>query len=213
MRPILLVIPSVLALASAAGFYAFALHQTRPESTIPADEWKHPVTSEMTAKAELMHTKPAPTFTVKDVAGATIEIGGPHMKRPQFVYFVNNDCPCSYAAEPLFHALAAQFKGQIDFISVTDGTPDQAKHWVSEMQVEYPLIADPKVEIMKAYHATSSAYSALVTKDGRIEKLWPGFSKDLLLDMNSEMAKTLGQPERPFDTQYAPIKPATGCSF
>ncbi len=213
MRPVLLAIPSFLALASAAGLLAVALKAKNSESFDVNEVPKHPVTTDMMVKTGAMKTKIATAFTTKDTNGAPIQIAGNGLKRPQFVYFVNNGCPCSYAAEPLFHSLADQFKGQVDFISVTNASAADAKKWIAEMQVTYPVVPDPKVEIMHAYGAISSAYSALITTDGKIYKMWPGFSKDLLLDMNRELAAVIGQPERPFDTQYAPLRPATGCTF
>ena len=155
----------------------------------------------------------APCFKVKDSRGQPVVIGGSGLKRPQFVYFVNTDCPCSYAAEPMFHSLRDHFGGQVDFICVTNGDLDVTKKWVTEMDVPYPAAQDKSVDIMRAYHAPSSVYSALVTTTGRIVKMWPGFSKGYLSDMNHEMAVTLAQPETPFDTQYAPTQPATGCTF
>jgi len=215
MRPILLVVPSFLALASFAGLL-LVVNKSKPiaNGTLDINEIpKHPVTAAMLTKTGAMKAKVAKSFNVKDVNGRTVVIGGIGLKKPQFVYFVHEGCPCSYSAEPLFHALAEQFKGQVDFVSVTNASKEEAKKWINEMDVDYPVVSNPTVEIMKAYGADSSAYSALVTTDGKIQKMWPGFSRDLLLDMNHEFSVLLGQPERHFDTQYAPLKPATGCSF
>jgi hypothetical protein len=53
----------------------------------------------------------------------------------------------------------------------------------------------------------------LVGADGKIVKMWPGYSKSLLADMNATIAATLGEKARPFDAAYAPVKQATGCAF
>jgi peroxiredoxin len=209
----MLAVPSFLALACAGGLLAVAF---RAKSARPQQELyepKHLVTADMMVKTTAMKARDAKTFSVKGVDGRAVLIAGAGLKRPQFVYFIHTDCPCSYAAEPLFHDLANRYKGQIDVVSVTNGTPDVAKKWIAEMDVDYPVVSDPKAEIMKAYGAVSSAYSALVGTDGKIDKMWPGFSRDMLLDINHEMARLTQQPELPFDTQYAPLKPATGCSF
>ncbi len=209
----MLAVPSFLALASAAGLLTVAMKAKHDLPTEINEEPRHPVTADMIVKTDAMKTKVAKPFAVQDVKGKSVVIGGTSLKHPQFVYFVHQECPCSYAAEPLFHALADQFKGQVDFISVTNASTVDAKKWIEEMQVDYPVVSNPKADIMHAYGAVSSAYSALVTTDGKIAKMWPGFSRDLLLDMNREMSLATGQPERSFDTQYAPLKAATGCTF
>jgi hypothetical protein len=212
MRPILLAVPGVFAVVCMAGLWV-TIRAMSAAPREPLFEPKHFVTPEMVVKTDTMRHKIAKSFAIKDVEGKPVLIAQRGLTRPQFIYFVHDDCPCSYAAEPLFHSLFDRFKGQIDFISVINAGPEKGKKWVNEMDVPYAVVPDPKVDIMKAYSATSSAYSALVTPDGRIDKMWPGFSRDLLLEMNREMARVTGQPEMPFDTQYAPIQKATGCSF
>jgi hypothetical protein len=53
----------------------------------------------------------------------------------------------------------------------------------------------------------------LLSKDGKVVKMWPGYSVDILQEMNSLMAKEAGVPEKPFDTKYAPKQQASGCAF
>ena len=217
MRLMILAVPSVMALACAGGMLALAMRAKQAPAEVPqaasAFEWRHFVTAKMSHAAAKDTGRLAPCFHVRDVAGNEVVIGGPNLPRPQLVYFVNTECPCSYAAEPMFHSLSDQFKGQVDFICVTNGDAKTTQKWVKEMDVPYPAVSDKRVDIMKAYHAPSSVYSALVTKDGHVVEMWPGFSKGYLLDMNQQMASLLGQPERPFDTQYAPTQQATGCTF
>ena len=174
---------------------------------------RHLITTQMVAETEAKHNAVEPTFITKDVKGTTVIIGDHSGPRPQFVYFVVDGCPCSFDAEPLFHDLYKVFKGKIDFISVTNGDLTKAKLWNTELSVPYPVIPDPKEEIIHAYGAKAAIYSSLIRKDGHIVKMWPGYSKDLLLEMNSEMAKLAGVPEKPFNTKYAPLTKATGCAF
>jgi peroxiredoxin len=167
----------------------------------------------MVAETEARHNALEPTFKVKDATGADVIVGDHQAKKPQFVYFVLDGCPCSFDAEPLFHDLYKRFKGNVDFVSVTNGDLEKAKLWRTELSVPYPVIPDPKEEIIHAYGAKAAIYSALITKDGHIAKMWPGYSKDLLIEMNTVMSKLAGVPEKPFDTKYAPITKATGCAF
>ena len=171
------------------------------------------VTEQMIAETEAKANALEPTIHATDATGKPVTIGSHDGSRPQYVYFVREGCPCSFDAEPLFHDLYKQFKGQIDFVSVTNGDADKAKRWNSELAVPYAVISDPKEDIIHAYGAKAAVYSVLISKDGHVAKMWPGYSKGMLLEMNSLMARIAGVPEKHFDTKYAPLTKATGCAF
>lgn len=215
MRPSLLAIPATLALLTGGG--ALLIAAQRPhvsgETGLLEAEVRHKVTPDMVQETSAEAKKVAPAFQVKDVDGKEISIASPNAERPQFVYFVLDGCPCSFDAEPLFHELYKLHKGEVDFISVTNGDAKKARRWSDQMLVPYPVIPDPKLEIIHDFHARSSVYSALVTKDGRIEKMWPGYSKEILQEENEAMAKVTGRKAELFDPQYAPTEKATGCAF
>ncbi len=214
MKPTVLVIPAILAVASAAGLLVVSrVGKVSEAFNAQGFEPVHLVTPQMTADAKAMALKDSPRFTVKDSSGQTVSVGSPGIAKPQFVYFIKSDCPCSYAADPLFQALQKQFAGKVDFVGVVDVDSAGAKKWVNEMTPSYPVIPDPKLLMIHAFGAKSSACSVLVNTEGKVDKMWPGFSKDLLLDMNREFAKVTATPERPFDTQYAPVQQAAGCTF
>ena len=202
-----------LVLGIAGGFIVYlAKTQQTQVAGLDLTQPRHPVTAELTKQAEAMAKTVAPFFRVQSTEGKPVLVGGKGPK-PQFIYFVKEGCPCSIDGEPLMQNLAKQFGGRIEFVSVTDAKIDSAKKWEYEMRVPYPLISNPKLDMMKAYHAKGSLMSALVGTDGVIIKYWPGYSKDILKEMNSIMAKTLNEPAKPFDTQYAPVRKTTGCEF
>ncbi len=174
---------------------------------------RHLVTQQMIVETDAEANALEPTIHTKDVNGQPITLGSHSADKPQFVYFVLDGCPCSYDAEPLFHDLYKQFKGKIDFVSVTNATQEKGLEWLRELSVPYPVVPDPKENIIHAYGARSSVYSVLISKDGHIAKMWPGYSAGLLHEMNSTMSKLAGIPEKPFDTKYAPTTKATGCAF
>jgi peroxiredoxin len=177
------------------------------------DQPRHPVTPLMTTVTAAMSRKVAPAFSVIDVSGKSVSIGSPNAERPQFVYFVLDGCPCSFDAEPIFQDLSQQFKGKVDFVSVTDADQKKAKQWWMQMSVPFPVISDPKLDLMKAYGATNALFSALISRDGHIVKMWPGYSIDILHEMNVLMSKEAGVPVKPFDTKYAPKDRSSGCAY
>jgi len=174
---------------------------------------RHLVTEQMIAETAAAANKLESTITTTDVDGHKRTLGSHDGAKPQFVYFVLDGCPCSYDAEPLFHDLYKQFDGKIDFVSVTNASLDKAKQWSGDLNVPYPVIPDPQEKIIHAYGARAAIYSMLITKDGHIAKMWPGYSVDFLKDMNETMAKLAAVPVKPFDTKYAPKEKATGCAF
>jgi len=174
---------------------------------------RHSVTPEM-EKATAAEAKQAlPRFDVLDSEGKPVTLASGKADRPQFVYFVLDGCPCSFDAEPQFHRLFERYKGKIDFVSVTDADKKKAHDWNIQLLVNYPVVPDPEKKIIHAYGAKSSVYSMLIGTDGHVVKMWPGYSAEILKQMNSLMAAEAGVEEKPFDPQYAPLEKATGCAF
>ena len=174
---------------------------------------KHPVTEEMVRNASTMARKPAPAFSLADVKGEPQRISGAALDRPQLVLFILDTCPCSIDAQPLFNKFSKHWAGKADFIGVINTDAKKGRTWSSDYRAIFPIVPDPKLEIIRAYHAQQSVYSALVSRDGGIVKLWPGYSSDMLQEMNKLIATELGEPVRPFDTQYAPKEKTSGCYF
>lgn len=175
-------------------------------------EPEHPVTPEMSKAAAKMDRKSAPEFKRKSLSGEELLISGKQDK-PQFVLFILDGCPCSEDAQPIFNGFSKVWDGKVEFIGVIDSAPDKAKKWVSDYRPIFPVISDSKKEIIKAYHAKQSVYCALISREGQIVKLWPGYSTDLLQEMNKAIAKELGEEPLAFDTQYAPKQKTSGCYF
>ena len=214
MRLFWIGLPAGLALASAGALlYIEAKKPHFKTVDVATGQPRHPVTPEMTKATDSKALKLAPGFNTKDVIGKEVVLAPPVADRPQFVYFVLDGCPCSFEGEPLYHDLSERFRGQVDFISVTNAPMEKAKRWCAQMAVPHPVISDPHLEIIKAYQAKNSLYSALINKEGKIVKMWPGYSAGILLEMNKLMAKEAGVKEKSFDTKYAPKEQSSGCTF
>ena len=214
MRLIWVTAPAGLALASIGLLLMRMGNAPHYSSTdIKLDEPRHLITEKMLAETAALSNKLEKSFSVTDVSGKALTIGSSRANKPQYIYFIVDGCPCSYDAEPLFHDLYKQFNGAVDFVSVTNAVPEKAKQWYTELSVPYSVVSDPKQEIIQSYEAKAAIYSVLLTRDGHVAKMWPGYSADILKDINSTIAKFAGVPAKPFDTKYAPLKKATGCAF
>lgn len=212
LNPLFLSVPAGLALAFGGATLMIAANEPHVQTVdIKTGQVRHFVTSQMEKETAAEKSKQLPNFTQRDSEGRMVTVG--QSKLPQFVYFVLDGCPCSFDAEPLFHKLQKRFAGKIDFVSVTDATPAKAHAWSVQMLVNYPVVPDPQKNIIHAYGAKASVYSMLLSPDGHIIKMWPGYSAGLLKEMNSVFAATANVPEEPFDPEYAPLTKATGCAF
>jgi peroxiredoxin len=209
-----LAIPLGLALACAGGLMMVLANQPHViEAPIISSEPRHLVTAKMMEVASGWLNKEAPDFAVKDYEGNPVALGGESRARPQFLYFIKDGCPCSIDVEPLFHDLHKRFGKKIDFVGVIDKGDKSARQWSTDMKTNYPIVPDEAKAVIHAYGATNSAFSLLIGKEGKILKMWPGYSVDLLQDMNQNMAVSIGEEPKPFDTRWAPKIKAAGCAF
>jgi hypothetical protein len=207
-------LPAGLALASAGLLlYTQAQKPHYDGGEIIQPQPKHPVTSDMTRATAAKARKKAPPFIATDVAQKKVYIAQEGSEKPQFLYFVLDGCPCSFDAEPLFQDLYEHLGRRVEFISVTDAEFNKAKRWWHQMTVPYSVVSGSDLTLMKAYEAKNSVYSALISKDGKIVKMWPGYSIDILTEMNQLMSVEAGIPIKPFDTKYAPKERSSGCPF
>jgi len=176
-------------------------------------EPRHPVTPDMSAGATALAKKIAPDFSLPDSRSQIHTLSELTKDKPLYIYFILDGCPCSTDAEPLFHKLWERYKNQINFVGVIGSDQKTAAQWQKDHQMPYTILADPQLKVIHAYDARHSVYNALVTRDQRIDKMWPGYSHDMLIEVNSHMASLLGIPEQPFDPLYAPLKLSSGCVY
>jgi peroxiredoxin len=174
---------------------------------------RHEVTDDMIRFSNERKLKTAPAFSIDDAFGQRVKIADPQNPKPQFVYFIKDGCPCSIEVEPLFHDLFKIYGDRVDFIGVHNKDAKTARQWHTDMLMPYTVVPDPKLNIINAYEIESSAFSVLVSQDGKMVKMWPGYSRDILLEMNELLAKEVGLRAMKFDTKYAPKRATTGCRF
>lgn len=209
MRPIYFTLPLGLLLMSAGALMWLKSH---PPVPMTDPEPKHPVTTQMREDTEAKSKKSAPAFELVDSKGEKRSLAELSKDKPVFLYFIKDGCPCSIEVEPLFHELYKQHGDKVNFVGIIGSDQKVAAKWVENFKTPYTVLADPDELAISAYEAPSSAYSALVY-DGKIQKMWPGYSKPILLQIHVSMVNATGVKLTDFDTQYAPLKDSTGCSF
>lgn len=174
---------------------------------------KHQVTPQMLESSQANNGKTAPPFRAGGSDGRTYERDELIKNGPLVLVFIKESCPCSNEAEPFFRSLHDAVSGRVNFLGVIDGTPFVAKRWIEKHQTPYPILADPEQAIVKAYGVENSAYVALVSPEGTIEHLWPGYSAAMLTELVDRLTAMTGQTLGPIDLTGAPSELYSGCPY
>ncbi len=216
MKSLALALVAIVALV-AAGFYGWArarsLRGPQADEIGNLEPEKHKVTLQMLKAAREKAERPAPAFKAEASDGKTYD-SAEILKGGSFVLiFIKDGCPCSVEAERYFNDIHAAYGGRARFFGVIDGDPKLARKWADAHGVPFPILADPKLEIVHAYGAESSAYVALIDGRGSVAYFWPGYSVEMLRDLSNQVAN-LGhlKPEK-IETPEAPDELYSGCPF
>jgi peroxiredoxin len=167
----------------------------------------------MAVETAAMAGKTAPEFKLDDSKGKEWTLASLSQGKPVYMYFILDGCPCSTDAEPLFHELYKRYRNEITFVGVIGSDQATAAKWAKEHEMPYTILADPKLEAIRAYRAKHSVYNLLITSDRKIDTMWPGYSQDMLRDVNTRMGAVTSGTAKDFDPLYAPLKLSSGCFF
>jgi peroxiredoxin len=173
----------------------------------------HPVTTEMAQRSEAQSNRQAPRFDLEGTDGNMHALTGATKDGPLVLLFIRYNCPCSETAQPFFNRLWQGYHEKVGFLGVINGDMTKAKAWQSANQIPFTILADPKESVIQSYEAEHSAYSALVTSNGALEKLWPGFSKTMLNTLSKRLAELTGQEPAALQVADAPEEMYSGCPF
>ena len=190
----------------------FSILQRRAEPAPYDPRVRHHVTEQMLSQTEKMATKPAPDFKAEGSDGRIHSLAEILSGGPALVTFVNVDCPCSKDAEPMFQAFADAYP-QLTVIGVVGAPAAKAWSWGRDNHAGHLFVADPDYKIVHAYGAISSVYTALVTRGGKIVKMWPGYSQTMMDEVSDKTADLLHVSKMPLPAGLAPVEMAAGCAF
>lgn len=187
----------------------------RPESnaTNLLDEPRHPVTGPMWQEAKAQVGQRAPHFALPDADGQVVALSDLTPRTPVVLVFTKDGCPCSIEAQPFFNTLAAGYKGKATFLGVIDGPRHVASKFRDDFKVPYAMLLAGDGAVYRAFRADRSVYTTLIGTDGKVLRQWPGYSKDMLRELNFEIARFSGMQPIHIDLSMAPDKPSSGCAF
>lgn len=157
----------------------------------------HPVTPFMESAAE-------------NRAGQLVTKLAVEAHRPTVVVFVLPDCPCSIEYEPYVHHVYRAYGDQATFIEVVAGDGTAVEQWKQQQQTPFAVIGDQDGNVAHEFGALRSAYTALVL-NGRIVKLWPGYSAGMLHELGGLIAAETKGAAVSLDLAGAPERLTSGC--
>ena len=149
-------------IAVVGGFYAWATLRSEwggaapPGLVIDDEPPKHLVTRRMAAASAAMIERAAPPFDVPATDGQCHRLDDLCRRGPVVLTFVKDGCPCSWSAQPFFNRLQAAYP-EAGIYGVIDAEAEPARRWAGRFRVAYPLLLDPRLEIIRAYNAENSA--------------------------------------------------------
>lgn len=192
------------------GILYFKVQSEREPAEFPA---RHPVTAELRKAESGKLLKPAPEIAGIDAFGDKIKLSEFRNGRPAVVLFILHDCPCSIEAQETFNTLHITNQQFVTFIGVLKGSQKQAQSFFRETSCSFPVVADSPGKSAKDYGVKRSVYSALITPDGKIAKVFPGYSKTVAKEIGDWCAQYANAPLSAMKFPTAPATETAGCEF
>ncbi|HZY27627.1 MAG TPA: TlpA disulfide reductase family protein [Jiangellaceae bacterium] len=120
-------------------------------------------------------TPPAPAFELPLVDGDVVDAAEQWAHRPIVLTFVESSCePCREQQREI-NDVAADYGDAVLFLGIAGtSAPDDAREYVRENDVAYPVGTDPSGEIWLQYGVDEPPLVVLVSRGGRLVRGWPG---------------------------------------
>jgi peroxiredoxin len=110
-------------------------------------------------------------------------------QRPLVLVFLKKDCPCSVEFEPFFQQLERNYRSTVAFAGVFDGTTEEAGNYATRNRASYPILADVDLNIVRVFQVENGGYVALLNPKGQVEVIWPGYSVEMMEQLNQQIAE------------------------
>ena len=171
----------------------------------------HPVTPLMTREANRSSGAVAANFVRVASNGARVDLAALSAIKPVVLYFIEKDCPCSKDAAKYMSQLQSQYGEKVAVVGVVAAA--SATSWSAEVKPAFPVVADPTLQIAKAYGAKRSVYTTLIAPGGRILKTYAGYGQAMLSELSAKVARLGAVSPRAISVADAPVALTSGCLF
>lgn len=171
------------------------------------------MTKEMEVNAESFVGKKGPEFSLVDSEGiettADSLIGG----QPSVLVMTKDGCPCSIESQPYWTSMSLYYGPTVKFLGIIDVDSKGGKKFKTDFMVPYPILSSTDDKVFRAFGAKQSVYVYLFDRDGVIQKVWPGYSRAMLTELNKLLSEMTGKESEPTDYKMVPEKMTSGCFF
>jgi peroxiredoxin len=165
----------------------------------------------MASESEGLKGEPASEIDLPDETGRRTRLSGLVRSTPVVIVFTKDGCPCSIESQPFFNALAQVYQGRIQFLGVIDAGPRVAAKYRDDLSVPYPMLCAEDERVFRAFKSERSVYVTLVSRQQRVLRQWPGYSRSMLAELNAELARLAGTTPVSMDLSMAPEAMTSGC--
>ncbi len=172
---------------------------------------EHPLTAKLIASAARQADTLAPNFEWKNPAGGTFTAKALMADKPMILYFIEKECPCSRDAAVFIDQLQSAYGNKATIMGIINADATSAAAWTKTVGARFPVLADPELAIIDAYHAERSASTIVIAPGGTILKSNPGYSAAVIKDLGHLAAQLTHLPEKPLSLDKAPEKLTSGC--
>lgn len=136
--------------------------------------------------------QPAPAFELASLSGEAVSLDA-HAGKVRLVNFWASWCePCRHEL-PALNALREEYKEQgFEIIGISvDSEADNAKAFIEQRPVSYPVALDQDFKTAKQYAAQAMPMSYIVDRDGKVQAVFAGFSQKKLSSITAAVEATL----------------------
>lgn len=146
----------------------------------------------------------APAFSGKTNTGSTVSLSELTKDGPAFVVFWKERCPHNPRASALFNGIYKAYEGKVKMVGIVSAPEERIGDWAKQFSVAYPLLPDASKKIINDYAVVYSICTFQIGRDGKIEKVFPGYGSESMSALNAAMAKAAGTAPKNVDLSAAP---------
>lgn len=152
----------------------------------------------------------APDFTAVGSDGSEYSLSSLTADQPLVLYFISNSCPVNANAVEYFNQVSEAYEGKVNFVGVIDADLKKFEKWNDIHNVPFPVLLDPRNEIINSYGASASPWVIAVDQEKSIDRVFRGYSKESLQTLSDLIASYSNEEAVVIDTKGAPISLSYG---
>lgn len=131
---------------------------------------------------------------------------------PYILYFVKIGCPINEPLVQYFNEVGSAYEG-VQFYGVIDGNQAEFERWNRSHSVDFPMILDPDMRLIRSFDAEASPWVVVVDENGGFGRIDPGTSQSRLMSLNEFSARTAQVPMKKIDFSGVSERDTFGCRF